>query len=71
MTTSGHVEAIFEEKPKSLRVDFKRDSRKPIIQLEAIISEDIGKNHAIGVIGKDDKTLTVRTISGDFILKQR
>ncbi|MFF5996906.1 DUF4097 family beta strand repeat-containing protein [Lysinibacillus sp. KU-BSD001] len=71
VTTSGDVAATFKEKPKSLKVNFKGDSGKPSIQLEDIISKDIGENHAIVVIGEGDKTLTVTTTSGDFTLKQK
>ncbi|MFC9542146.1 DUF4097 family beta strand repeat-containing protein [Lysinibacillus sp. NPDC056959] len=69
VTTSGDVQTTFRQDPKSLKIDFKGDSGKPVIKLKNIMYEDKGKNSAIGIIGDGINTINVKTNSGDFTVE--
>ncbi|MGG3891260.1 DUF4097 family beta strand repeat-containing protein [Metabacillus fastidiosus] len=65
-TTSGDVETFFEQKPTSIRIDFKGNSGHSEIGLPNIMYENKGENSAIGLIGTGSNQLNVRTTSGNF-----
>jgi len=55
--------------PKSLKIDLKGASGKPVIKLKNSMYENEGKNSAIGTIGDGINTINVKTNSGDFTVK--
>jgi len=68
-TTSGDVEVDFETNPDSLQVIFEGSSGIAEIYLPNILYKGKDENSINGVIGEGKNVLSVRTTSGDLIVK--
>lgn len=68
-SNSGDIATSFEKEPKSLSVKYKGSSGKPDIHLAGMVYEIKDEHHVVGMVGNGEKTLTVKSTSGDFTAK--
>lgn len=68
-STSGDIDTSFEKEPISLSVKYKGSSGKPDIHLAGMVYEIKDEHHVVGMVGNGEKTLTVKSTSGDFTAK--
>lgn len=67
--SSGDVEIEFAKEPTSLSINFKGSSGEGYVDYSGVSYSEKSENHIVGKMGSGEFDITVKTNSGDFVLR--